>query len=131
MRIEIKATVLALGASLGVLALTFGLSPFLRSTKAADSSREPQTSTGPKNAAIVSDGGAEQGHRLFERNCAHCHGDDARGDEGPNLHNLALSDARIAKRIREGVKGEMPKFGSKFNDADIAALIAYLRTLKD
>ena len=52
------------------------------------------------------------------------------GDEGPSLHNLTLSDARIAKRIREGIKGEMPRFGSKLNDADIQALIAYLRTLK-
>ncbi len=74
---------------------------------------------------------AQQGHSLFERNCAHCHGEDARGDEGPTLYRLAMSDARIAKRIKEGIKGEMPKFGSKLNDADIAALIAYLRTLKD
>ena len=72
-----------------------------------------------------------QGQKLFERNCAHCHGNDARGEEGPSLYNLTLSDARIAKRIREGVKGEMPRFGSKFNDADIAALIAFLRTLKE
>ena len=36
----------------------------------------------------------------------------------------------VAKRIKEGIKGEMPKFGSKLNDMDIAAVIAYLRTLK-
>ena len=81
--------------------------------------------------ALISDRGAAQGQKLFERNCAHCHGDDARGEEGPSLYNLTLSDARIAKRTREGVKGEMPRFGSKFNDADIEALIAFLRSLKD
>jgi len=32
--------------------------------------------------------------------------------------------------IKRGIKGEMPKFDTKFNDADIQALIAYLRTLK-
>lgn len=38
---------------------------------------------------------------------------------------------RIEKRIKEGIKGEMPKFGSKLNDVEVAALIVYLRTLKD
>ena len=131
MRIEVKGMILGLATSACVLAATFGLAPVLQSTKAADSKREPQTNTNPVKAASASDSGTEPGHKLFERNCAHCHGDDARGDEGPDLHNLKLSDARIAKRIREGIKGEMPRFGSKLNDADIQALIAYLRSLKD
>ena len=131
MQIETKATVLASVASVCVLAMTFGLSPLLRSTETADSSREPRTDPGPVVRALISDRGAAQGQKLFERNCAHCHGDDARGEEGPSLYNLTLSDARIAKRTREGVKGEMPRFGSKFNDADIEALIAFLRSLKD
>jgi len=70
------------------------------------------------------------GYRLFDYNCAHCHGDDARGDEGPDLHDLRKSDARIEKIIKNGIKGEMPSFGKKFNDADVQALIAWLRTLK-
>ena len=74
---------------------------------------------------------AKRGENLFERNCAHCHGTDARGDEGPDLHSLKKSDARISKIINQGIKGEMPAFGSKLNDADIKTLIAFLRTLKD
>ena len=74
---------------------------------------------------------AKQGQNLFERNCAHCHGDDARGDEGPDLHGLKKSDARITKVVTQGIKGEMPAFGAKLNEADLKALIAYLRTLKD
>jgi cbb3-type cytochrome c oxidase subunit III len=74
---------------------------------------------------------AKRGQNLFERNCAHCHGDDARGDEGPDLHDLKKSDARIAKTVSQGIKGEMPAFGSKLNDTDIKALIAFLRTLKN
>ena len=70
------------------------------------------------------------GYRLFDYNCAHCHGDDARGDEGPDLHDLRKSDARIEKIIKNGIKGEMPSFGRKFSDADVQALIAWLRTLK-
>ena len=74
---------------------------------------------------------AKRGEDLFARNCAHCHGDDAHGDEGPDLHDLKKSDARISKVVTQGIKGEMPAFGSKLNDTDIKALIAFLRTLKD
>jgi mono/diheme cytochrome c family protein len=74
---------------------------------------------------------AKQGQSLFERNCAHCHGDDARGDEGPDLHDLKKSDARITKIVAQGIKGEMPAFGTKLNDEDVKALIAFLRTLKN
>jgi mono/diheme cytochrome c family protein len=74
---------------------------------------------------------AKRGQDLFLRNCAHCHGNDAHGDEGPDLHGLKKSDARISKIITQGIKGEMPAFGSKLNDADVKALIAFLRTLKD
>jgi cbb3-type cytochrome c oxidase subunit III len=74
---------------------------------------------------------AKKGQNLFERNCAHCHGDDARGDEGPDLHGLKKSDARINKIVTQGIKGEMPAFGAKLNDTDVKALIAFLRTLND
>src|SRR6202023_856927 len=51
---------------------------------------------------------ATQGRHLFLMNCAHCHGDDARGDEGPDLHDLHKSDERIHQLITSAVKGEMP-----------------------
>ena len=70
------------------------------------------------------------GRSLFLKNCAHCHAEDATGDEGPDLHTLGQSDEWIAKRIRYGKKGKMTAFGQKFSQADIDALIAYLRTLK-
>jgi mono/diheme cytochrome c family protein len=72
---------------------------------------------------------AEQGRHLFLMNCAHCHGDDAHGDEGPDLHDLHRSDARIHEVITAGIKGEMPSFGKKLGDPDVRQLIAYLRTL--
>jgi mono/diheme cytochrome c family protein len=72
---------------------------------------------------------AANGRHLFLMNCAHCHGDDAHGDEGPDLHNLHKSDARIHEVITAGIKDEMPSFGKKLNDPDVRQLIAYLRTL--
>jgi len=50
------------------------------------------------------------GRKLFFDNCAHCHAVDARGDEGPELHALDMSDRRIATVVRQGIKGEMPSF---------------------
>jgi len=131
MKIEIKATVLALAASLGLLGLTFGLSPFLQPGKAAEAQREDPAKTILVSEEASLEGLPKQGHNLFDRNCAHCHGDDARGDEGPDLHGLVKSDARLTKIITGGIKGEMPAFGKKFTDSDVQALIAYLRTLKD
>jgi len=130
MRIEIKATFIGLAAAACVLAGTFSLAQALQSANEV----VPKNAPTPSNPAQTNAPPAEEaqrGYKLFEHNCAHCHGDDARGDEGPDLHNLGLSDARIAKRIREGIKGEMPKFGSKLNESDIHALIAFLRTLKE
>ena len=72
---------------------------------------------------------AVQGRHLFLMNCAHCHGDDAHGDEGPDLHDLHRSDARIHEVIAAGIKGEMPSFGKKLRDPDVRQLIAYIRTL--
>lgn len=69
------------------------------------------------------------GRKLFLLNCAHCHAADATGDEGPDLHGVRKSDARIAAMIKNGVAGEMPKFGTKLSDANIQSLTAYIRSL--
>jgi mono/diheme cytochrome c family protein len=70
------------------------------------------------------------GQKLFLKNCAHCHGAEAHGDEGPDLHNLDWTDEQIATRIRNGKKGQMTAFAGKFSADDIRAVIAYLRILK-
>ena len=125
---ELKGTILGTAAALGVLGLAFGLSPLLH-TKAENSTLKGAAVPVATTASLT--GEAKQGHELFDRNCAHCHGEDARGDEGPNLHNLAKSDARIAAILKGGIKGEMPSFAKKFTDADVQALTWFLRTLKD
>jgi mono/diheme cytochrome c family protein len=131
MSIEIKGLLLGLAAALGLLGVAFGLSPLLQPKKTTGADPAKQANTVAVTSLDSLPGDAKRGYALFDHNCAPCHGDDARGDEGPNLHNLAKSDARIATLIRGGVKGEMPSFGKKFSDADVQALIAYLRTLKD
>lgn len=130
-QIEIKVMTLRSAVLAVVLGLTLNFAPCVRSSPGAQANNKLQTDSHPVPPAANSGEQARQGRRLFSTNCAHCHGDDARGDEGPTLYDLALSDARIAQRIKDGIKGEMPRFGSKLNDMDIAALIAYLRTLQN
>jgi mono/diheme cytochrome c family protein len=131
MSIEVKGLLLGLAAALGLLGVTFGLSPLIQPKKPADANREPQANAVSVTSTNFLQGEAKRGYSLFDHSCAPCHGDDARGDEGPSLYNLTKSDARITTIIKGGVKGEMPSFAKKFSDADVQALIAYLRTLKD
>jgi cytochrome c oxidase cbb3-type subunit 3 len=79
------------------------------------------------NAPVAS---AKSGRALFLKNCAHCHGANARGDDGPDLHNLDWTDKQIADRIRNGKKGQMTAFDGKLKTTEIESIIAYLRTLK-
>ena len=76
----------------------------------------------------------ERGRRLFVQSCAHCHGDDARGNgqdgEGPDLFRLRIGNARIAAVIHGGIPEEMPSFAKKHGPTDIADLTGYLRTLQ-
>jgi putative heme-binding domain-containing protein len=80
----------------------------------------------PAASSAVQTGGA-----LFRERCADCHGSDAKGDRGPNLTTLWTSqnaDARAFQIIRSGVPGSiMPP--SQAPDAEIRALIAYLRSI--
>ena len=82
---------------------------------------EPVAQTSPQIVA--------EGRRLFLDSCAHCHGADATGDEGPDLHGLQVSDRYIHNLIVNGRPHEMPSFRKKLDAAKIAAITAYLRTL--
>jgi mono/diheme cytochrome c family protein len=127
---EGKAFFAALGAAAAALVGTFGIASVVRHEQPAISvptfASGAQAAMKPPELTID----ATQGRHLFLMNCAHCHGDDARGDEGPVLHNLHRSDARIHEVITAGIKGEMPSFGKKLGDPDVRQLIAYLRTLQ-
>lgn len=71
-----------------------------------------------------------RGRTKFLNNCAHCHGIDARGDEGPDLHDVNVSDRYIRRIVTNGIPHEMPAFGKKLQPEDIADLIAYVHGLE-
>lgn len=87
----------------------------------ADTLFEPVLETSPQIVA--------EGRKLFLNSCAHCHGADATGDEGPDLHDLQVSDRYIRNLILNGRPHEMPSFRKKLDRTNISELIAYLHTL--
>ena len=83
-------------------------------------------------AASAADGAA-----LWSQHCASCHGKDGSGATtmGKKLgvkdytKDQGFSDAEAEKVIKEG-KDKMKGFKAKLSDADVKALIAYVRGLK-
>lgn len=79
----------------------------------------------------------EVGARLFQQNCIQCHGMDAQGGDGfPNLRDqnwiYGGMPEQIAQSIRNGRQGMMPpRGGLPISDADVDALVHYLRSLSD
>ncbi len=82
---------------------------------------------------------------LWNQHCASCHGKDGSGSTmmGKKLGvkdyrdakvQAAFSDGEAEKAIKEGVKTNgkqsMKPFGEKLSDADIKALVTYIRSLK-
>ncbi len=120
-----KAIILGTVSGLAAIGIAFAAGEVFQRPSAA-------SSAGGEGLAIpAADTLEKKGYTLFMMNCAHCHGADARGDEGPDLHGVAKSDARIAALIKNGKKGEMPKFGAKLTEAEVGALVAFVRSLKD
>ena len=75
-------------------------------------------------------GDPSTGKSLFEQNCSICHGIDAGGQEGPDLHGVPvdLGDAAVENIIKRGIRGTaMPGF-YEFKAKDTADIVAFLHT---
>ena len=77
---------------------------------------------------------------LFEKHCDTCHGKDGRAKTFKAKFNHArnltdpkwqaeATDERIFNSITNG-KGKMPAWSKKLSEAQVNALVAYVRTLK-
>ena len=89
---------------------------------------------------IISSAGiaaAADASATWAANCASCHGKDGSGNTmmGKKLgvkdytKDQSFSDAEAANVIKNG-KDKMKAFGGKLSDADVKALVAYVRSLK-
>jgi len=110
--------------ALGILLLNSGC---------ATSERSPTTEAAGSKTRIVAS-------ELFNQNCAKCHGKDGRSKTfrgrlvgARNLADpewqAAATDERMSDAIKKGPKA-MPSFEKKLSQAEISALIAYVRLFK-
>ncbi len=74
-------------------------------------------------------GSATQGTAIFQMNCAGCHGFDATGNVGPNLHAVSSRKSRQAliEQVISGQTPPMPQFQP--SPQEMADLLSYLESL--
>lgn len=87
----------------------------------------------PKTNPFTSSADAAAGHKVYQGQCAGCHGPRGEGGRGPDLARPvfvhAPSDFALFKLLRTGIDGtEMPRIVS-VTDKEVWQVIAFLRTL--
>ena len=89
--------------------------------------------------SLVAGSAFADGAATYKAKCALCHGPNGAGDT-PSGKSMKVRDLRsdvvqkqtdleLTKTISGG-KGKMPPYGKQLSNADIAAVIAFIRTLK-
>ena len=75
-------------------------------------------------------GSTIRGVEVFANTCGFCHQAGGRkAGRGPKLAGSERSDEYMFNRIKKGKRGRMPAYGGAFSEADIWAIIAYIRDL--
>jgi len=91
-----------------------------------------QTPTRSLTAATAND--ITAGQRIFDSQCAWCHGAGGTGGTGPDLHRTTLrhaaTDRELTTIVRNGIPGtEMPGFTSALTETMAWQTAAYVRSL--
>lgn len=94
------------------------------------------------SAAAPAKEAANPGKELFAKKCASCHGADAKGKPAMakmfkvKAEELDLTSAEFSKvsdadatKVIVGGKNKMPSFKGKLKDAEVAGVLAYVRSL--
>jgi putative heme-binding domain-containing protein len=110
----------------GLLVLALAVS--LASLAARDAAAQRR----PLGAATTSDVAA--GRRIFDAQCAWCHGAGGTGGTGPDLRRATLrhaaTDATLVQIVRNGIPGtEMPSFAIALTETTAWQTAAYVRSL--
>ena len=103
---------------------------FLAGLSGAAAQAPPEEEAGPPGHAAHITGDPNHGKNTFEQNCSTCHGIDAAGEEGPDLHGIPgeLGDATVEGIIQRGIRGTaMPGFAD-LTAQDRVDIVAFLHT---
>lgn len=104
--------------------------------KKLDQSNQPQKSASDLNALVSDASVVASGNKLFQMNCANCHGQQGQGGIGPNLTDKYWLHgegdiAGVLHVVQKGVldKG-MPAWEAIFKAEEMEALSAFVMSLK-
>ena len=106
-------------------------------TSVAAAASGVSTAAAPQKGRVAQ---IERGRAVYSDRCVRCHGSDGQGRtrlgetvEPPDLSDPAFhrgrSNARMVTSVSNG-RGQMPAFKKKLSRQDIAASVAYVRTLR-
>lgn len=104
--------------------------------KQKEEASKPQKSTTDLNALVNDPQVVASGNKLYQMNCANCHGPQGQGGIGPNLTDKYWIHGEgdissVVKTLKVGIldKG-MPAWEAIFKTEEIEAISAYVMTLK-
>jgi len=117
--------------------VVFWAGVFVLLTSAAGAASGVSTAAEPQKGKAAQ---LERGREVYSANCGRCHGADGRGRtrmgetvEPPDLSDpdwmRGRSNTRMIASVANG-RGQMPAFKKKLSRQDIAASVAYVRTLR-
>ena len=73
----------------------------------------------------------QPGERVYDQHCKRCHGTEGRGtSQAPSLVPFKWSDEAALDLIRHPVCDMPPVPESAVSDAEVAQIVAYLKTIK-
>jgi len=72
----------------------------------------------------------DAGQRLYDDHCSQCHGREGRGGKGPRLVPFEWSYERALDLVRHPLCDMPPIPESDVSDAQLAQIVAYLKTIK-
>lgn len=80
-------------------------------------------------SVLALEGDSARGEEIFRLNCATCHGLEASGEVGPNLHDVSARKSRIGliEQVISGKTPPMPQFQP--DPKEMADLLEFLETL--
>ena len=139
LRDQVDAALAGLGGAIETLEAKYGFpgAAPVRLDAAATSAGNP---TDPASASALSSGSDKvaAGHKLFNDNCAHCHGPDAiQGERRRNLRLLRHRygedmDQTFLTMVTHGrVSKGMPNWSGILSDEQFHAILAYLHSVQE
>ncbi len=111
-------------APVGVLAMSLAAALPAAAQQTGTAPDQPAPSETPDQASI-------DVNQVFASTFGWCHSDGGRAaGKGPQLMHSQRTDDFLRERIKTGKSGAMPAFGEVFDDAQIDAIVKYIRDLK-